>query len=132
MKLLSCLIIFLASFAMLVLISEIYVAMRKRLNTSMIGVEVLLKLLNRDDYVCIDGKVNQFSHFSNSDEPLNILAFPTDGNKTIGGELAFVNNRGLGYVYFHPSAMINCDFIFGKYGLKWARNKAIANIAKRR
>lgn len=47
-----------------------------------------------------------------------------------GGELVF--EYGLGYQYFNPSAMSNCDFIYGKYGLKWARNHDAAKQAKER
>lgn len=48
----------------------------------------------------------------------------------MGGELAFENNQGLGYIFLYPSAMIKCDFIFGKYGLKWARNSITAKNAQ--
>ena len=127
MKVVIAYAIIFAGLVILFLISEFYMMIRKRLNTPIIGVEILLDLLNKDDYVCISGKVMQFSHFANNKESLNILAPPSDDNKTLGGELAFKNNSVLGYVYYYPSAMTDCDFIFGKYGLKWARNKAIAN-----
>ncbi|MDE6236018.1 MAG: hypothetical protein K2M56_09740 [Muribaculaceae bacterium] len=117
-------------FFLLIFVSELYITIRKRLNTPKIGAQVLLEFLERDAYVCINGKVLEFSHFANENESLNIIAFPSESNKTIGGELAFRNNHGLGYIYIHPSAMANCDFIYGKYGLKWARNTAIADIAK--
>lgn len=110
--------------------SELYVRFRKRLNRPKIGAEILIKLLHRGDYVSIDGKIHRFSHIANSNETLNHLSLPSEGNKTMGGELAFENERGLGYVFLYPSAMIKCDFIFGKYGLKWARNRSIANRAK--
>lgn len=122
-------VIFLVGLFGLFIISELYAVARKKLNTPKIGIEILLNLLERNDYVCIDGKVNQFSHFAKEDESLNILSPPCESNKTIGGEIAFVNNHGLGYMYYNPSILVNCDFIFGKYGLKWARNIAIANTA---
>jgi hypothetical protein len=58
------------------------------------------------------------------------LSPPNCYNKTIGGELAFCDDRVLGYVYYNPSAMVNCEFIMGKYGLKWANNNTTAKTAK--
>lgn len=73
----------------------------------------------------------QFSHIANPEEPLSILSFPSEGNKTIGGEIAFENNNGIGYIYINSYCILaNCDFIYGKYGLKWARNRDIAKIAE--
>lgn len=112
------------------IVSKLYIFFRKRFNKPKIGVELLINLLQRDDYASIDGKIYQFSHIAKPNETLNYLSFPSEGNKTIGGELAFMNELGLNYIFFHPSAMIKCDFIFGKYGLKWARNNSIANNAK--
>lgn len=112
------------------IVCELYDRFRKRINRPKIGVELLINLLHRGDYVSIDGKIHRFSHIANSNETINHLAFPCEENKTMGGELAFENDRGLGYIFFYPSAMIKCDFIFGKYGLKWARNNNIANNAK--
>lgn len=114
----------------LIIVSELYVKFRKRFNKPKIGVELLTNLLCRDDYVSINGKIHRFSHFAKGNETLIVLFPPTEENKAAGGELAFANQQGLGYVFYNPSMMINCDFIFGKYGLKWARNTAIANIAK--
>lgn len=130
MNILVGIVIFIAGFSLLYFVSELHIALRKRMNTPLIGIDVLLKLLKKYDYVCIDGKVSQFSHIAHANEPLNILTIPSESNKTIGGELAFMNNYGLGYVYCFPSIMVKCDFIFGKYGLKWARNRVIANSAK--
>lgn len=112
------------------IVSELYVQVRKRFNRPKIGVELLIKLLRRNDYVSIDGKIHRFSHIANSNETLNPLSFPNEENKALGGELAFENERGLGYIFLHPSAMTKCEFIFGKYGLKWAQNNSIANNAK--
>lgn len=112
------------------IISEMYIRFRKRFNRPKIGVEILINLLHRDDYVSIDGKICQFSHIANSNDTLNPLSLPSEKNTTIGGELAFVNKQGLGYIFLYPSAMAKCDFIYGKYGLKWARNNYIANNAK--
>lgn len=129
MKVVVGISIFLAGFVFLFFVSELYVILRKRINKPKIGDELLINLLNKGDYVSIQGKVHRFSHIARENEKLNLLAFPSESNNTIGGELAFANDHRLGFVFFYPSVMANCDFIYGKYGLKWARNKAIANIA---
>lgn len=129
MKSLVGIAIVIASLMIIFFISELYVKLRKRINKPKIGDELLINLLNKDDYVSIQGKVHRFSHIARENERLNLLAFPSESNSTIGGELAFANDQGLGYVFFYPSAMSNCDFIYGKYGLKWARNRAIASSA---
>jgi hypothetical protein len=123
---------FIAILVGLAIVSELYILVRNRLNRPKIGAEFLIKLLHRDDYVSIKGKVFRFSHIARKNESLNILAPPMYGNLTFGGELAFCDD-GIGYVYYNPSVMMDgCDFIFGKYGLKWARNRTIANSAKDR
>ena len=129
MKLLVGIAIMIASLAIIFFISELYINLREKINRPKIVDELLINLLKKDDYVSIQGKVYRFSHIARENEALNLLAFPSESNKTIGGELAFANDHGLGYVFFYPSAMANCEFIFGKYGLKWARNQAIASTA---
>ena len=129
MKPIIGIVIVIASIVIIFFVSELYVKLRKRINRPKIGDELLINLLSKDDYVSIQGKILRFSHIARENEILNLLAFPSESNKTIGGELAFANDHGLGYVFFYPSAMTNCDFIFGKYGLKWARNRTIASSA---
>jgi hypothetical protein len=91
-----------------------------------------VSILRRDDYVSINGQLLRFSHIASGNESLNVMAPPSYRNQTNGGELAFCDDRTLGYVYYHQSAMAKCDFIFGKYGLKWARNNDLATAAKER
>lgn len=129
MKLLVGITIVIASIVIIFFVSELYVKLRKRINKPKIGYELLISLLNKDDYVSIQGSVYRFSHIVRENEVLNQITPPLDGNLTIGGELAFNNNYRPGYLYFYPSAMAECDFIYGKYGLKWARNRAIASSA---
>lgn len=124
--------IFVASIIGIGILWELYMRFRKRINKPQIGVEILINLLNKDDYVCIDGKVLRFSHIARKREVLNIAAPPSELNSTIGGELAFLDDRYLGYRYYHTSAMKECEFIYGKYGLKWASSSAIATNAKER
>lgn len=112
------------------IISESYVWVRKRLNKPKFGAELLTRLLRKGDYVSINGRVYQFSHIADFGETLDWLLIPDYRNQTLGGELAFENKYGLSYLFLHPSALAKCDFIFGKYGLKWARNKSIAKNAE--
>lgn len=130
MRTLLVLIGFVATLFGLVCISVLYEYIRTRLNKPKIGHEPLIKLLRKDDYVSINGRILTFSHIAKGRESLNLLAPPSHRNQTDGGELAFLDNYTLGYVYYHPAAMSNCDFIYGKYGLKWARNNEIATTAK--
>lgn len=112
------------------IISESYVWVRKRLNKPKFGAELLTRLLRKGDYVSIDGSIYQFSHIADFGETLDALSFPDYTNQTLGGELAFEKKYGFGYIFLRPSALAKCDFIFGKYGLKWARNKLIAKNAE--
>ena len=104
---------------------------RKTNKTRIGGLEYFLcKILKRDDYVSINGKVMRFSHISHGGESIDILKFPTYDNKTLGGELAFAKPHGLGYYFYPMSVLRECEFIYGEYGLKWAVSKHWAEIAK--
>jgi len=87
----------------------------------------LQKLLKDGDYVSIDGKVLRFSHIAGNGETVDPIRPPSNYNQTIGGELAFYDL--LGYKIYPSTALIKCDFIYGKYGLKWAASSHIANTA---
>ena len=89
--------------------------------------------MKRDDYVSINGKVMRFSHIACENETIDPLRPPFyDENKTIGGELAFKKTLGIGYVFYPDSSLRNCEFIYGKYGLKWAVSEHWASIAKQK
>lgn len=98
---------------------EAYQWTRRKLNKPRIGRDVfLIKLLERDDYVCIDGKVKRFIYIVRKGDRTHLPS----------GYLAF-QRTGLGYEYYHPSVMQHCEFIMGKYGLKWAASNQLANLA---
>jgi hypothetical protein len=63
-------------------------------------------------------------------EIVNDIRPPLDDNKTIGGELAFDNPHGIGYLFYATSSLMNCEFIYGKYGLKWATSNYWAKVAE--
>ena len=125
----------LAAWALLWIIDQIYMVYknhRRKNNKPYIG-EVdfpLTKLLKRDDYVSIGGRVLRFSHISEGGESIDILRPPLNDNLTIGGELAFDNPRGLGYIMYYPSALKKCEFIYGEYGVKWAASEELAASAE--
>ena len=97
----------------------VYQWARRKLNKPLIGSDVfLIKLLERDDYVCIDGKVMRFIYIVRKGDRTHLPS----------GYLAF-QRTGLGYDYYPPSVMQHCEFIMGKYGLKWAASNQWANLA---
>lgn len=115
------------SFALAFALSELYVLLRKKLNRPQYGVDVLTKFLRRDDYVSINGEIYQFSHFTRRDDIIDILKPAHYSNKVqFDGDIAFMKTDGLGYIHLHRNALERCDFIYGKYGLKWARNTSAA------
>lgn len=116
----------------LYLLAEVYAYFRKKYNRPKIGTNmILLKKLKNGDYIYINSRVLRFEHIARCGETINILHPPCGQNRLIGGELAFENKNGLGYIYYNSSALSNCDFIYGKYGLKWARTKQIAEKAEK-
>lgn len=113
-----------------------YSWLRRKMNKPRIGFESFLRdLLERGDYVSINGKVMKFSHIAEYGEPLDPLR-PLNPkshyNNTYRGELAFDDSISTNYHYYHPQALMKCDFIYGKYGLKWAASKELAGIAEER
>lgn len=105
-----------------------YAWLRRKINKPRIGfVCFLQKLLKDGDYVSINGKVLRFSHIARNGETIDPIRLPSNYNQTLGGELAFYDL--LGYKIYESSALIKCDFIYGKYGLKWAASSHIANTA---
>lgn len=106
----------------LVAISFAYEWIRRKTNKSHIGgLEYFLcKFLKHGDYVSIDGRVLEFSHITRTGEIIDPIRPPSNGNKTYGGELAFDNPNSLGYLIYPVSALRKCEYIYGKYGLKWA------------
>lgn len=109
-----------------------YRLMRTKLNKPRIGKWCFLcDLLESDDYVSIDGKVRRFSHITRPDEVIDSIRIPSDDNKTLGGELAFWGN-GINYYMYHVSVLDKCEFVYGKYGVKWALTEYFASIAKQK
>lgn len=72
----------------------------------------------------INGKIYRFSHFTQGGKALGSHIYPYIG------DLVFYSSHKLGYYVVHKDALIKCDFIYGKYGLKWAPNVKSASIAK--
>ncbi|MCH5225033.1 MAG: hypothetical protein J1D77_03495 [Muribaculaceae bacterium] len=115
---------FVIGLSFLFLLPPLYGWIRKGLNNPKIGKENFdLKFLRRKNYIGFKDKVFQFSHFANSGETFDFLLPPNYYNLSIGGELAFEKDFGLGYFYYHNSILKDCKFIIGKYGVKWAESK---------
>lgn len=104
---------------------------RKTIKSHIGGLEYFLyKFLKRGDYVSINGRVLCFSHLTQVGETIDHIKPPSNSNKTFGGELAFDNPNSLGHLIYPVSALRKCEFIYGKYGLKWAVSKEWATVAK--
>lgn len=104
---------------------------RKTIKSHIGGLEYFLyKFLKRGDYVSINGRVLCFSHLTQFGETIDHIKPPSNSNKTLDGELAFDNPCSLGHLIYPVSALRNCEFIYGKYGLKWAVSKEWATVAK--
>lgn len=104
---------------------------RKTIKSHIGGLEYFLyKFLKRGDYVSINGRVLCFIHLTKFGETIDHIKPPSNNNKTLGGELAFDNPNSLGYLIYPVSALRKCEFIYGKYGLKWAVSKEWATVAK--
>lgn len=119
------------AFIVATILYEPYKWLRRKTNKPRIGYDSLFgRLLSRGDYVSIDGKVLCFDHIASPGQAINALALPLEENKTVGGEIAFRNPNAIGYLYYKPSALKHCDFIYGKYGVKWAASKHWATVAE--
>lgn len=130
MKYLLAIIVIACVFALLVATSMTYEWLRKKWNRPRIGgIELfLVKLLRRGDYVSINGKILCFSYVCRKGEDILLPSF--DHLILSGGELAFDDPYSLGHKIYNASCLRQCEFIYGKYGLKWAANQSIASAAK--
>lgn len=131
LRILLCLGAFIVLFAVATVMELAYEWIRRKYNAPHYGFEYfLLKKLKRDDYVSIDGRVMRFDHIARYGESIDCIAPPLNDNMLLGGELAF-RTSGLNYLYYFPSALTKCDFIWGKYGLKWASSKQMGEEAEK-
>lgn len=132
MRIIYAILFLIAVIAALASLFFVYDWLRRKMNKTRIGgIEYFLcKLLERDDYVSINGKVMRFSHIARNGETLDIFSMPSYENRTLGGELAFSNPRGLGYIFYPETSLRHCEFIYGEYGLKWALSNKWAETAK--
>lgn len=125
-----------AIWIVLAILGMAYTWLRRKINKPRIGLESFLsELLERGDYVSINGKVMRFSHvaeYGESLDPLRPLKPKIHYNVTSGGEYAFDDLNSTQYHYYRPQALIKCDFIYGEYGLKWAASKEAAETAEER
>jgi len=116
----------------LVTIAFVYDWVRRKTNKLCIG-EIdyfLCKFLKHGDYVSINGRVHRFSHITHFGETIDHIKPPSNDNMALGGELAFDNPNSLGYLIYPTSILRKCEFIYGKYGLKWAISNEWATVAK--
>jgi len=125
-------LIFIIFLVVLGVISFAYDWLRHKINKPRIGgIEYFLrKLVDKGDYLCINGKVYCFDHFVIQDEIIDITRPPSNGNIAIKGNMAFSNYSSLNYLYLSKISLRNCEFIYGKYGLKWAISTKWAEVAK--
>ena len=102
-------------------LSMFYEWIKRKVNRPKIGLRYFNpQLIKRDDYVGWENGCMQFSHFASKNESINLLVLPDGSNFTAGNELAFQKELGLGYIYIKEDSLLNCKYIFGKYGIKWA------------
>ena len=121
------------AFVLLCELSIAYEWVRRKLNKPRIGFENFsARIIKEGDYVSIGGRVMRFSHITGAGETINPLAPPSNGNKSWGGDLAFHNTNGLGYHMYRSSSLKDCEFIYGKYGLKWAASEQWAAVAEKK
>ena len=111
-------------------LSLFYDWFRRIINIHKVGFEKFSsKRIRPGDYVCINGRVWQFDHWTSDNEIIDPISPPIEDNMTCKGNLAFSTN-GLGYKLFPFSILRNCEFIYGKYGLKWAISEEYAHSAE--
>lgn len=114
----------------LIAMSYFYELFRLKTSSPKIGFENFSsKYIKKGDYVCINGRVRQFDHWTSDNEIIDPLNMPLEDNKTSKGNLAFSTNS-LGYNILPSSLLKNCEFIYGKYGLKWAISEEYAYSAE--
>ena len=133
LRFIIAILIFVAIFAIMALISVFYDWLRRKFNKPRIGnIEPysLCKKMKRGDYVSINGQILCFSHITTMDETINPIKPPSSDNKTFSGDLAFDDPYSLGYIIYPTLSLKGCDFIYGKYGVKWAASNHWAEIAK--
>lgn len=126
-------ILFIAAFLVVSFsLSITYEWLRKKYNKPYIGFECfLIDMLRRGDYVSIQGEVMLFDHIARSNEVIDDERPPLNSNKTLGNELLFYTNPNLVWRRcYDVTALRKCDFIYGKYGLKWATSLSIAKTSK--
>ena len=118
--------------ALLCLAGYIYDKLQRKFNKPRIGFHYFFrKLIVRGDYVCLRDRILRFSHWAQSNELMDSYGPPSESERAAGGELAFYG-EGLRYVYYPPSSLKDCKFIYGKYGVKWAASNMLASEAEER
>ena len=121
---------FFVAFIILSALSLLYEWLRRKTNIPKIGLKYYSSsTIKRGDYVCINGRVREFDHWTVDNEIIDLLAPPLEDNKTCKGNPAF-SKDGFGYNILPSSALRNCEFIYGKYGLKWAISEDYADVAE--
>ena len=86
-------------------------------------------MIKRDDYVCIDERVLRFNHWAQRGNVIDPVKPPSYKNLANEGDMGF-DGPGLGYIYYPPSILTKCKFVYGKYGVKWALSDDWAAKAK--
>jgi len=112
-------------------LSMLYEAIRVKLNKPKIGFKPLfLTLLKHDDYICMAGNVMRFSHWTQRGEIIDVLKPSLEANKTpYDDDISCYNPNGLGYLYYSIESLNDLQFVYGKYGVKWAKSKSWAERA---
>ena len=123
-------VVLLVAIIVLLTISNLYNWFMFKRNTPKIGFEYFSsRIIKHGDYVCINGRVKEFDHWTRDNEIIDPIKPPTEDNKTDKGNLAF-ERSGLGYNILPSSSLKDCEFIYGKYGLKWAISEDYSRRAK--
>ena len=121
---------FIAALIILSALSLFYEWLRRKVNKPKIGfMHFSSKMFSKGDYVCIKNNVMEFDHWTRDGETIDPIAPPIEENKTFSGNLAFKTD-GIRYRILYSSSLKECNFIYGKYGLKWASTEGWARVAK--
>lgn len=131
MKWVIAILYIVCTFAAFVMLGFVYDWLRRKQNKPRIGFHYFLcRLLKSGDYVSINGKILCFSHITGNGEVIDHIQPPSNSNMAIAGDLAFENPHSLGYLIYPVYTLNKCEFIYGKYGLKWAASNEFAKTAK--
>lgn len=111
-------------------ICKSYIWVRKKLNKPKIGYDLYFSFLRKNDYIGYKGCVYRICNIERGTESLYLIR-PFEDNTSIRDVLLCYNPTYIpgGYISLHQSILMQCDFIIGKYGMKYAYSLAYSEIS---